>query len=63
MDERREPSRQEITRLAYALYLQRGSEHGHDVDDWVAAEKELTDKPVVGPAETRAVQASRQAVN
>jgi hypothetical protein len=63
MNERREPSREEITHLAYALYLQRGSEHGQDVDDWVAAEKELTDKPVVGPAETRAVQASRQAVN
>jgi hypothetical protein len=63
MNERREPSREEITHLAYALYLQRGSEHGKDVDDWVAAEKELTDEPVVGPAETRAVQASRQAVN
>jgi len=47
MNERREPSREEITHLAYALYLQRGGEHGKDVDDWVAAEKELTDEPVV----------------
>jgi hypothetical protein len=63
MNQRKEPSTEEITHLAYALYLQRGSEHGKDVEDWVAAEKELTDKPVVGPAEMRAVQPSRQNVN
>ena len=56
-------STEEIARRAHQLYVQRGGEHGKDVEDWVGAEKELTDKPVVGPAETRAVQASRQAVN
>ena len=54
---------EEIARRAHELYVQRGGEHGKDVDDWVAAEKELTDKPVVGPAITRAAQASRQAEN
>jgi Protein of unknown function (DUF2934) len=37
----REPSVEEITRRAYGLYLGRGGDHGHDVDDWVKAEKEL----------------------
>jgi hypothetical protein len=26
---------------AYALYLARGCAHGHDVDDWLQAEREL----------------------
>jgi hypothetical protein len=30
-----------IARLAYDLYLARGSDHGHDVDDWLKAEREL----------------------
>jgi hypothetical protein len=28
---------------AYALYLARGCAHGHDVDDWFQAERELHD--------------------
>jgi hypothetical protein len=31
----------DVARRAYELYLARGSEHGHDVDDWTAAEREL----------------------
>ena len=31
----------DIARHAYDLYLARGREHGHDVDDWVQAEREL----------------------
>jgi hypothetical protein len=34
-------NRGEIARRAYALYLARGCEHGHDVDDWLRAEREL----------------------
>ena len=26
---------------AYDLYLARGREHGHDLDDWMPAEREL----------------------
>ena len=31
----------DIAQRAYALYLARGREDGHDVDDWLAAELEL----------------------
>jgi hypothetical protein len=34
-------SRGEIARRAYALFLARGCEHGHDLDDWLRAEREL----------------------
>jgi Protein of unknown function (DUF2934) len=33
----------EIARRAYDLYLTRGCEHGHDVDDWLQAERDLRD--------------------
>ena len=33
----------EIARLAYCLYEARGRSDGHDVDDWLEAERELTD--------------------
>ena len=32
-----------IARRAHDLYLARGCEHGHDVDDWLQAERELRD--------------------
>jgi hypothetical protein len=42
-----EPSREEKIRLrAHALYEERGREDGHDVDDWLRAEAELTTKAV-----------------
>jgi hypothetical protein len=31
----------EIARRAYDLFLSRRGEHGHDVEDWVQAEREL----------------------
>jgi len=31
----------DVARRAYDLYLARGREHGHDVDDWMHAEHEL----------------------
>jgi Protein of unknown function (DUF2934) len=33
---------EEIRRLAYQLYEDRGRKHGHDLDDWVRAEAEVT---------------------
>lgn len=60
---RREPSVEKIARRAHELYFQRGGEHGRDVEDWVRAEKELSDEPVAGPAIAGAAQASRWAVN
>ena len=35
------PSRHEIAQLAYQLYETRGRFDGHDVDDWLSAEREL----------------------
>ena len=32
---------EEIARRAYDLYLARGRQHGHDVEDWLQAEREL----------------------
>ena len=34
-------SEHDIARRAYDLYLTRGSEPGHDVEDWLLAEQEL----------------------
>ena len=34
----------DIAQRAYALYLARGREDGHDVDDWLAAELELREE-------------------
>jgi hypothetical protein len=31
----------DIARRAYDLYLARGCEHGHDVDDWLQAQGDL----------------------
>jgi len=60
---RREPSGEEIARRAHELYLERGGEHGKDVEDWVRAEKELSNEPVARPAKTSTAQAVRSASN
>ncbi len=33
---------QQIRRRAYELYEQRGKEDGHELDDWLQAESEIT---------------------
>jgi Protein of unknown function (DUF2934) len=35
------PSQDEIARLAYDFYNMRGRQDGHDVEDWLRAEREL----------------------
>jgi Protein of unknown function (DUF2934) len=32
---------EEIRRRAYQLYLERGEQHGRDLDDWLQAKREL----------------------
>ena len=32
---------QQIGERAYAIYLERGAEHGHALDDWLQAEQEV----------------------
>ena len=35
------PTRDEIERRAYEIYMRRGSRDGSDLEDWLVAEKEL----------------------
>jgi hypothetical protein len=35
------PTQNEIARLAYEFYEERGRVDGHDLEDWLAAEREL----------------------
>ena len=39
----------DIALVAYKRYVARGCAHGHDVDDWVQAERELLGGPNIGP--------------
>jgi hypothetical protein len=57
MTERRELSKDEISRVAYSLYLQRGCEPGKDVEDWLRAENKLRSEVGVGTVKTKAAQA------
>jgi hypothetical protein len=36
------PARGETARLAYHLYEVRGRQHGHDIEDWLRAEEQLS---------------------
>ena len=38
------PGPEEIRRRAFEIHIERGGIHGCDLDDWVQAEKELTEK-------------------
>jgi hypothetical protein len=35
---------EDIARRAFELYCERGGQHGHDVEDWLQAERELRDR-------------------
>ncbi len=35
------PSTEEIARRAYELFQLRGATHGHDLEDWLQAERDL----------------------
>ena len=36
---------QEVRRRAYEIYLERGAQPGHELEDWLQAERELTAIP------------------
>jgi len=38
------PTREEVELRAYQIYIERGCPDGHDVDDWLQAEHELSEK-------------------
>jgi hypothetical protein len=39
------PSDEEVRRRAYEIHVEHGGIRGYDLDDWLEAEKELTQKP------------------
>lgn len=39
-----DPTRDEIELRAYQIYVERGGGHGHDVEDWLQAVRELIEK-------------------
>ncbi len=41
---RRQPTYEEIAEAAYRRYLDRGATDGLDTDDWLAAERELSER-------------------
>jgi hypothetical protein len=47
----------EIARVAYELFLSRGGEHGHDLEDWTEAERVVRQR-AAAPRGARAKQAS-----
>ncbi len=49
-----------LARLAYELYLRRGGEHGHDVEDWLSAERILLKRTARSGPPTRAPKAKRE---
>jgi hypothetical protein len=46
------PSEEQIQRRAYKLFLQRGCEHGRDMEDWLEAERELNELAGLRAVET-----------
>jgi hypothetical protein len=38
------PTSEEIAKRSYEIYLARGAQPGHEVEDWLAAEAELSGK-------------------
>ena len=36
-----------IADRAYKLYVQRGQEHGHDIEDWLEAERQILPKEIL----------------
>ena len=35
-----------IAKRAYELYVQRGQAHGHDIEDWIEAERQILPKEI-----------------
>jgi hypothetical protein len=55
------PLNEAIAKRAYELYLQRGSVSGHELDDWLEAEAELSRTAEALPAQVQPVVRRRSA--
>jgi hypothetical protein len=49
------PTCQEIEIRAYSIHLAHGSNHGNDFDDWLQAERELTEERSLGSKTPRKI--------
>ncbi len=38
------PTEEEIAQRAYEIFLQRGGDHGNDIEDWLQAERQLLEE-------------------
>lgn len=45
------PNQEAVARRAYELYQARGGEPGHELEDWLSAEQEVTRKGQPVPSE------------
>jgi hypothetical protein len=64
MSERKLPTKDQVERGAYQLYLERGRGDGQDLADWFAAERELIElsqRPVSVAPRGRAAAADKRA--
>ena len=50
------PTEEQIQARAYEFFVERGCEHGHDVEDWLAAESELNRESEFVGAEALALE-------
>ena len=60
MSQRKESSGEKIAHLAYELYIERGGDHGRDVEDWLKATAELSVRPA---GESEAMKAAHEAAS
>jgi hypothetical protein len=63
MSELKMPIAEQIEKRAYGLYLERGSEDGHALEDWLAAEREvieLREESASAAPRARVASAGRQ---
>jgi hypothetical protein len=58
--EKRVPTHEQIGERAYQIYLARGGQPGHEMDDWLQAEYELMQLPIHKIAELGPPQSPRQ---
>ena len=56
MVENKEAFGESVARRAYELYVERGANPGSEVEDWLRAEKELSEQSVTHPAESDKVR-------
>ena len=58
--EQKLPTQAQITARAYQIFMEHGSQPGHEIDDWLQAEYELMQLPVHKIAELGPAPASKR---